>query len=123
MRTYSNLLEDRRDEALFAHYFDSELARVDLTGAVHRLRGSRGLLVRVRPSPDGELAVVTRLVPPFLRLLPARRFLQVDEVWDLAAGRKLRTLRAPKAGEPELMTHIAYRWNPANAGMQAPPGR
>ncbi len=116
-RTYSNLLEDRRDEALFAHYFDSELARVDLTGAAHRVPGSRGLLARVRPSPNGELAVVTRLVPPFFHLVPARRFLQVDEVWDLAAERKLRTLRAPETHEPAPMTPVAYRWNPANAGM------
>lgn len=116
-RTYSNLLEDRRDEALFAHYFDSELARVDLTGVAHRLPGSRGLLAGVRPSPSGELAVVTRLVPPFLRLLPARRFLQVDEIWDLAAGRKLHTLRAPEADERGPMSPVAYRWNPAKAGM------
>jgi len=116
-RTYSNLLESQRDEALFAHYFDSELARVDLTGVAHRLPGCRGLLVRVRPSPNGELAVVTRLVPPFLHLLPARRFPQVDEVWDLAAGRKLHTLRTPEADEPGPMTRVAYRWNPAKAGM------
>ena len=116
-RTYSNLLEDQRDEALFAHYFDSELARVDLTGVAHRVSGTRGLLAKVRPSPNGELAVVTRLVPPFFHLVPARRFPQVDEVWDLAAGRKVRTLRAPEAGELEPMTHVAYRWNPANAGM------
>jgi len=116
-RTYSNLLEDQRDEALFAHYFDSELARVDLTGAVHRLPGSRGLLAKVRPSPNGELAVVTRVVPPFLHLVPARRFPQIDEVWDLVAGRKLRTLRAPATQELERMSPVAYRWNPAEAGM------
>ena len=60
---------------------------------------------------------MTRLVPPFLHLLPARRFPQVDEVWDLAAGRKLHTLRTPEADEPGPMTRVAYRWNPAKAGM------
>ncbi len=112
-RTYSNLIENARDEVLFSHYFTSELAFVDLDGALRRLRGSEGLVARVRVAPDGSSAVVSRLVPPFSRVVPARRFPHVDEVWDLAAGVRAHALprgTPPPAGFP--VEPRALRWRP-----------
>jgi len=91
-RTYTNLIENARDEALFSHFFTSELALVGLDGAVRRLSGSEGLVARVRVAPDGSFAVASRLERPFPRVVPARRFPHVDEVWDLAAGTKVHRL-------------------------------
>jgi len=88
-RTYSNLLESAHEELLFEHYFAVELARVDLHGRVRRLAVTPGLIASVEPSPDGKLAVLTRIQHPFSRLVPARQFPSVVELWDLAAGRLL----------------------------------
>jgi dipeptidyl aminopeptidase/acylaminoacyl peptidase len=88
-RTYSNLLDNAREDALFEHYFTVELARVDRDGRTRRVPGLRGLIASVDASPDGRLAVVTRIERPFSRVVPARRFPSVVEVWQLEDGRRL----------------------------------
>jgi dipeptidyl aminopeptidase/acylaminoacyl peptidase len=86
LRTYSNLLDDAHEEELFEHYFTCELARIGVDGSVKRLPESRGLLSHVVPSPDGMLAVVTRIQQPYSHMVPARRFPSVVEIWSLAEG-------------------------------------
>jgi dipeptidyl aminopeptidase/acylaminoacyl peptidase len=88
-RTYSNLLESSHEELLFQHYFAVELARVDLHGRVRRLAVTPGLISSVEPSPDGKLAVLTRIQHPFSPLVPAREFPSVVELWDLGTGGRL----------------------------------
>jgi len=73
-RTYSNLLDDAYEEALFEHYFSSTLAVVDVGGRVQRIEGATGLLARVTPSPDGKRALVIRLARPYSHLLTASHF-------------------------------------------------
>lgn len=53
-RTYSNLLDNANEDALFEYHFASELARVGIDGSIQRLAGSRGLIASVLPSPDGR---------------------------------------------------------------------
>ncbi len=89
MRTYQNLLENNYEDALFDYYFSAGLARVDRTGAMHRIPGVEGLLRIVEPSPDGGYALVTRVQRPYPRVVPARRFPSVVEVWDLTSGQRL----------------------------------
>jgi dipeptidyl aminopeptidase/acylaminoacyl peptidase len=88
-RTYSNLLESAHEEALFEHWFGVELARVDLSGRSERLAVTPGLISNVEPSPDGTLAVLTRIERPYSHLVPARQFPSVVELWDLSAGQRL----------------------------------
>ena len=83
-RTWSNLLESAHEEDLFEHYFAVGLARVEPSGRVQRLGATPGLLASVAPSPDGSLAVLTRIQKPFSRLVPALQFPSVVELWDLA---------------------------------------
>jgi dipeptidyl aminopeptidase/acylaminoacyl peptidase len=101
-RTYPYLLDNAYEDALFEHYFDVEVARVDLTGRARRVPGLRGLLESVDPSPDGSFAVVTRIERPFSRLLPARSFESTVEVWDLTRGeRRYSSKRPPASDEAE----------------------
>ncbi len=91
IRTYPNLLRNSSDDDLFEYYFDVEVARVDSHGKARTVPGLRGLLAEVDPSPDGAYAVVTRLEPPYPRLVGARRFPSRVEVWDLAQSMRLYT--------------------------------
>jgi dipeptidyl aminopeptidase/acylaminoacyl peptidase len=88
VRTYSNLLENPYEDALFEHHFGAEIARVGLDGRARSVPGLRGLIESLDPSPEGAYAVVTRIERPFSRLVPARRFSSVVEVWDLARGER-----------------------------------
>jgi len=92
-RTWSNLLESAYEEALFEHYFAVELARVERDGRTTRLEVTPGLVASVSPSPDGTLAVLTRIERPFSRLVPARQFPSRVELWDMDSGRLLYASR------------------------------
>jgi len=83
---------------LFEHYVTVEVGRVDLDGTVRRVRGLRGLLQNVTPSPDGAFVVLTRIEPPYSRLVPARRFPSVVEIWDLERGERRHASRASGYG-------------------------
>ena len=89
MRTFSNLLESVQEEALFEHYFSVALARVEPDGRITRLPVTPGLISSVSPSPDGLLALLTRIERPFSHLVPARQFPRRIELWDLDAGERL----------------------------------
>ncbi len=85
-RTYQDLLQSPLDDALFNHYFTSELAIVDLDGALTRLgRGpsARGVFARIDSSPNGEWLFVERLVEPYSRVVPWYRFASKVELWSL----------------------------------------
>lgn len=92
-RTWSNLLESAYEDALFEHHFAVELARVGLDGRFDRLGVTPGLIQRVDPSPDGSLALLTRIERPFSRLVPASQFPSSVELWDLAANERLYASR------------------------------
>jgi len=115
-RTYANLLENDHDDALFEHWFDVEIARVSLDGRAERVPGMRGLFASVAPSPDGAFAVVDRLVRPYPRLVPARRFPSAIEVWDLARGERRHTSRVAGFGveqdEDESFDPRDFAWKP-----------
>jgi len=88
LRTYSNLIDDAHEEELFDYHFASEIARVTRAGTVSRIPGTRGLLTRVVPSPDGRHAVITRIERPYSRLAPARKFPSQVEIWNLETAQR-----------------------------------
>jgi dipeptidyl aminopeptidase/acylaminoacyl peptidase len=116
VRTYSNLLDNANEDALFERYFTSELAQVGLDGRLRRHAGSRGLIASVLPSPDGALAVVTEIHPPYSRMVPASRFPRRVELWDLGAGARLRageTTPATKSAAPPVQQSArSFTWRP-----------
>lgn len=89
IRTYPNLLKNSSDDALFEYFFAAEVARVGVDSQVQLVPGLSGLLANVDPSPDGAYAVVTRIEPPYPRLVGARRFPSRVEVWDLDTAKRL----------------------------------
>jgi dipeptidyl aminopeptidase/acylaminoacyl peptidase len=87
-RTFQDLLASPHDEALFEHYLESQLARVDLDGGVTPL-GEPGLIWDYDASPDGSYLLVEILHRPFSYLRPAGSFPTRVEVWS-AAGERVR---------------------------------
>ena len=90
LRTYQDLLGSAHDEALFAYYMTSQLARVDLDGGVHGI-GTPEMYVGASVSPDGRHLLRQRLERPFSYLVPYSRFPRRIDVIDLD-GRLLHTV-------------------------------
>lgn len=88
-RTYTNLLDNAWEEALFEHYFSSTLACIGVDGKVRRIENSTGLLARVQASPDSKHALVVRLQPPFSHILKANHFPRQFEIWDIQDGKRI----------------------------------
>ena len=88
--TYQDLLQSPSDEALFTHYFTSQLSLVALDGSAKAL-GPPALYVEAEVSPDGAHILTTALQPPFSYLVPWARFPHQVQVWDVE-GTPLRTL-------------------------------
>jgi len=86
IRTYQNLLKNTYDDELFEYHFEGELARVKVTGKARPVPSLGGLIASFEPSPDGRYAVLTRVQPPYSRLVPARSFPSSIELWDLERG-------------------------------------
>jgi dipeptidyl aminopeptidase/acylaminoacyl peptidase len=83
VRTYQDLLSDPHDEALFRHYFTSQLALVDArTGAVTDI-GKPAIFSNTNASPDKNYVLVTRIPGPFSYQVPMQSFPRVTEVWNL----------------------------------------
>lgn len=78
-RTYTNLLVDDHDVAVFKHVLTSEIVGVDLDGSVTPLLPP-ALYDDVTPSPDGAWLLVHRLVPPWSTSVPISRFPKQIEV-------------------------------------------
>lgn len=107
-RTYAYLLKNAHDDALFEYYFAAELAHVGIDGSIRRIPGLTGLIERFDPSPDAAYAVISRIERPYSRLLPARRFPSVVEVWDTTHGHMLYESRDTE-GDEDLPTRAAWK--------------
>lgn len=80
-RTYTNLLREPHDEALFEYYVTSTLELVTLEGQRTPI-GSPGLIDEAKPSPDGNYILLSTLHRPFSYQLPATRFPKQIQVLD-----------------------------------------
>lgn len=118
VRTYQDLLQDAHDEALFEHYFTSQMVQIGVdapasaeVGAAaatgrgpsdsHWPRrvplGPPAIYLGVDPSPTGSFFLVQRIEPPLARHVQMGEFARAVDVWD-AQGRLLRQVaRLPVA--------------------------
>ncbi len=78
-RTYTNLLKDPHDEALFEYFFTSTVDHVDLSGKRTQLAGP-AIVSSVSPSPDGRHVLLKSVHRPFSYHFPLSRFPQRVEV-------------------------------------------
>ncbi|MEA5592838.1 alpha/beta hydrolase family protein [Rivularia sp. UHCC 0363] len=72
-RTYTNLLKNTRDEALFEYYLTSTLEKITLDGNCTQLI-SPCLINEAIPSPDSNLILISTIQKPFSYQVPAARF-------------------------------------------------
>ncbi|WP_420455584.1 S9 family peptidase [Rubrivirga sp.] len=98
-RTYQDLLESPRDEALFDHYMTGALVVVPLAHTEHaRGVGGAGVVTSFEPSPDGRFLLTETRHRPYSYLVPWYRFPARVDVWDLATGDRVATVHdAPLA--------------------------
>ena len=73
VRTFQDLLRNPHDEAVFAHFLTSQLARVGIDGKITTI-GEAGLHTGASVSPDGRHILRQRLERPFSYMVPYSRF-------------------------------------------------
>jgi len=86
VRTYQDTLTDAHDEALFDHYFTSQLAIVELGGGdgwIRRDLGRPAIYDTSDPSPTGRYLLTSRIVRPYSYQVPMGSFPKVVEVRNL----------------------------------------
>ena len=108
-------LTNAHDEALFAYYATSQLARVDVATGKQTNLGPPGLHLQVDAAPDGKHLLVQTMVPPFSHATTFERFPREVAVWD-ASGNLLKTLaklpladRVPVHGVPTGPRSFAWQ--------------
>ncbi|MCV0414566.1 MAG: prolyl oligopeptidase family serine peptidase [Brevundimonas sp.] len=87
-RTYQDLLQDAHDEALFDHYFTSQLTLAPLGGDPRPI-GAPGVHADVAVSPDGRYILTETLKRPYSYAVPAGLFPTEIAVLDMT-GREVR---------------------------------
>jgi dipeptidyl aminopeptidase/acylaminoacyl peptidase len=114
--TYEDLLKNAHDDALFEHYFTSQLALVNAATGAARPVGPPGIMATASTSPNGDYILVVRLKKPYSRLVPYGDFARTAEVWS-SAGKLMRVVAdlpsnetVPMAGVPEGPRD--FTWNP-----------
>ncbi|MEO1126610.1 MAG: prolyl oligopeptidase family serine peptidase [Cyanobacteria bacterium J06639_16] len=97
-RTYTNLLQNPYDEALFEYYLTSVLEQVTLNGERIPIVAPQ-LISSARPSPDGEWFVLTTFQRPFSYQVPVSRFAQRITVMSLAGHEQFQVADLPLADD------------------------
>lgn len=87
VRTNQDLLASAHDEALFDHYFTSQLAVVDATSGNARPTGTPAVFDLSIPSPDGRFILASRITRPYSRLVAAADFPRTLEILDTTGAR------------------------------------
>ena len=81
-RTFQDMLKNPHDEALFEYYFTSQVLRITLDGESTEI-GPQGIIYWAEPSPNGKYILVETIHRPFSYLVPAYRFPDRVEIWDM----------------------------------------
>jgi dipeptidyl aminopeptidase/acylaminoacyl peptidase len=116
-RTYSDLLKNEHDEALFAYYLAAQLVRVTLDGETVPI-GEPDLIRRAEPAPGGQYLLVETLHRPFSYLVPHFRFPYRVEVWD-QNGRVVRQIADLPLAEEVPINFDAVPTGPRAFGWRA----
>jgi dipeptidyl aminopeptidase/acylaminoacyl peptidase len=116
VRTYQDLLTSAQDEALFEHYFTSQLAHVDVASGQATPIGEPALYVSADPSPDGTFLLVSTLTRPFSRLVPYDDFPKRIAVWT-REGRLARAIADVPMADTVPITGVitgprSVQWDP-----------
>lgn len=118
-RTYQDLLESPRDEALFEHYMTSALAVVPLNGGPPRRVGPAGVYTSVEPSPDGRYLLTEARHRPFSYLVPWYRFPNRVEVWSAETGERVALVHDAPLAERVPIAFGSVPTGPRSHGWRA----
>ena len=99
VRTAQDLLASPLDEALFEHYFTSQLVRIDLATGVLRPVGKPGLYNGASVSPDGRYILTNKVKRPFSYIVPSGRFPTEIDVVDWNGTLVKRVVDRPLADD------------------------
>jgi len=114
--TYEDMIKTAHDEALFAYYFASQLAAIDVTSGRKTALGQAAVFENVTPSPSGEYLLVERIKRPYSHLVPMNGFAKDVEVWNRRGEVAHRIADLPtREGVPingVLPGPRSYRWRP-----------
>lgn len=113
--TYQDLLDTTHDEALFEHYFTSQLEYVDAATGKRQPVGTPGIMDEFSPSPDGRFLLVARVKRPFSRQVPVDDFARDVQILD-RAGKVVRAVADLPVAENVPINGVlpgprSYRWN------------
>ncbi len=99
--TYEDMIKTAHDEDLFAYYFTSQLAAIDIATGATTTIGHPAIFASVTPSPSNDYLLVTTVKRPFSHLMPMSGFPEDVEIWDRrgAVARKLAD-RPSREGTP-----------------------
>ncbi|WP_423187772.1 prolyl oligopeptidase family serine peptidase [Alishewanella sp. d11] len=95
-RTYQDLLKNKHDEALFSHYFTSQLVKIGLNNKIKTL-GAPQVFRSVEISPDNNFILASRIEQPFSYAVPVSRFAYTSEVWDNKGKLQYQVVQQPVA--------------------------
>jgi dipeptidyl aminopeptidase/acylaminoacyl peptidase len=112
--TFEDLLKTEHDEALFGHYFTSQLVFVDVAKGARTPVGKPGIIDQASLSPSNEYLLVSRVKRPFSRLIPLNGFPKDVEIWNRKGEVVRKVADVPSAeGVPingVLTGPRAWRW-------------
>ena len=111
-RTYTNLLENAHDEALFEYYIRSQVAQVSLDGNITPL-DSPALIRNLTISPDGQYVLQGTFQRPFSYQVPLSRFATRYDVIN-RAGDKVHT-----AADQPLAEEIPVAFDSVRTGRRS----
>ena len=109
--TYQNLLTGPEDEALFEHYFTSQIALVGVDGTVTPI-GRPGILTAVLPSPDARYLAVQVVHRPYSYQVELSSFPTRTELWSM-------TGEVVKLVADRPLQEVANNFDFAQAGPRA----
>jgi dipeptidyl aminopeptidase/acylaminoacyl peptidase len=114
--TYEDLLKTVYDDALFEHYFTSQLVTYDVSGAKRTPIGQPAIFSNVAPSPNGQYVLVSKVKRPFSHLVPINGFPEDLEVWS-RGGEVVKKIADVPTREGVPLTGV--QTGPRNAGWRS----
>src|SRR5438128_2510943 len=79
--TFEDMIKTAHDEDLFAYYFTSQVAAINIASGKKTPIGRSAIFASVTPSPSGEYILVSKIKRPFSHLIPMNGFPEDVEVW------------------------------------------
>ena len=112
--TYEDLLKTAYDDALFEHYFTSQLAAINSATGAKSPIGRPAIFGSVTPAPGDQYVLVTKIKKPFSHLMPMNGFAQDVEIWT-RAGEVAKKIAEVPTREGTTLTGVepgprGYRW-------------